>query len=37
MTMNSVLITETSSGTDEAATQYFLKRGAHVPLDAGSP
>jgi NAD(P)-dependent dehydrogenase (short-subunit alcohol dehydrogenase family) len=37
MTMKSVLITGTSNGIGEAAAQYFLKRGAHVSIDAGSP
>jgi NAD(P)-dependent dehydrogenase (short-subunit alcohol dehydrogenase family) len=30
MTMKSVLITGTSSGTGEAAAQYFLKQGGQV-------
>jgi hypothetical protein len=37
MTLKSVLITGTSIGIGEAAAQYFLQRGAHLPLDAGSP
>jgi NADP-dependent 3-hydroxy acid dehydrogenase YdfG len=30
MTMNSVLITGTSSGIAEAAAQYFLKQDGHL-------